>query len=316
MATAPSIRQKCVSTARADSDIRDLRRIPRKIDTVIALARRQHRNVTRAQLLALGLSPDAIQRRVQTGRLHREHLGVYSVGTPATTPLELAAAAVLACGDRAVLSRESALALWGQAKRWPKMPRVITRSRIRRPGIQTHETALAPKDIRTHHGIRTTSLARTLLDCAPSMTEKALTRTVNGALRSLYMTKTQLADVCERNPQPPGYEAPQPIRTKPHRPHPLRVRGRLPQALRELRPPQPRGQHDRVRLRRRRPLRPRAVDRRARRLRLPQRSPVVRDRPSTRRRHGRGRLSHGPDHLGSPQTAAPPGGRPTTWDPL
>ena len=182
----------------------DLGRIATRIDTVTALARRQQRNVTRAQLLALGLSPEAIQRRVHSGRLHREHLGVYSVGTPATTPLELAAAAVLACGDGAVLSRESALALWGQAKRWPETPRVITRSRIRRPGIQTHETALARKDIRTHHGIRATSLARTLLDCAPSMTDKSLNRTVNDALRSPYMTKTQLADVCERNPRHPG----------------------------------------------------------------------------------------------------------------
>ena len=193
----------CQPLARTPTFV-DLRRIPRKIDTVIALARRQHRNVTRAQLLALGLSPEAIQRRVQPGRLHREPPGVYSVGTPATTPLELAAAAVLACGDRAVLSRESALALWGQAKRWPKMPRVITPSRIRQAGHPNARHGPRPKDIRTHHGIRTTSLARTLLDCAPSMTEKALAPIVNGALRSLYMTKTQLADVCERNPSHPG----------------------------------------------------------------------------------------------------------------
>jgi predicted transcriptional regulator of viral defense system len=193
----------CFLLARTPTIV-DLGRIATRIDTVIALARRQHRNVTRAQLLALGLSPEAIQRRVRSGRLHREHLGVYSVGTPATTPLELAAAAVLACGDGAVLSHESALALWGQAKRWPETPRVITRSRIRRPGIQTRETALSRKDIRTHHGIRATSLARTLLDCSPSLTRKALARAVNDALRSQYMTQAQLADIAQRNPRHPG----------------------------------------------------------------------------------------------------------------
>jgi len=184
----------------------DLQGMATKIDNrpIIALAGRQQRNVTRAQLLALGLSSDAIQYRVRRGWLHREHEGVYSVGTPASTPLEHAAAAVLACGDGAALGHHSSLALWGLAKRWPRPQHVTTRSRIRRPGIHTHQATLARKDVRTHLGIRTTSLARTLLDCAPSLTKPALTRAVNDALRSPHLSHDQLADVCARNPRHPG----------------------------------------------------------------------------------------------------------------
>ncbi len=49
-----------------------------------------------------------------------------------------------------------------------------------------------------------TTLARTLLDCAPTMTSKARTRAVNDGLRSPYLTRAQLADVCARNPRHPG----------------------------------------------------------------------------------------------------------------
>src|SRR5579859_2240516 len=83
------------------------------------LADRQHGNVTRAQLLALGVGPSAIQYWLKRGLLHQVHPGVYAVGRPAKNALERAAAAVLACGPGALLSHDSALALWGFAERWP-----------------------------------------------------------------------------------------------------------------------------------------------------------------------------------------------------
>jgi len=180
-----------------------LRRIATKIpNEVVALARRQHRNVTRAQLLALGLSSEGIDRRLRGRLLHREHLGVYAVGTPATTPIEKAAAAVLACGDQAALSYGSALALWGFARRWPDPPH-ITAPTDRRPSKVVVHTAktLTRADVRVHMGVRTTTLARALLDSAR---DTPITRAVNDALRSPFLTKSQLADVCARNPNHPG----------------------------------------------------------------------------------------------------------------
>jgi hypothetical protein len=52
---------------------------------IAAIAGRQHRNISRAQLLELGVGPGAITHRLRSGRLHRQHAGVYAVGTAART---------------------------------------------------------------------------------------------------------------------------------------------------------------------------------------------------------------------------------------
>src|SRR5438270_9415177 len=79
---------------------------------ISALAARQHGNVTYRKMLALGCSQKAIRSRVEAGRLHRVHRGVYAVGRPPVMPLERAAAAVLACGHNAALAHRSGLSLW------------------------------------------------------------------------------------------------------------------------------------------------------------------------------------------------------------
>ena len=61
-----------------------------------------------------GLWPPArSSTALRTGRLHRVARGVYAVGWPQLTPKRRWMAAVLACGDGAVLSHRSAAALWG-----------------------------------------------------------------------------------------------------------------------------------------------------------------------------------------------------------
>jgi Protein of unknown function (DUF559) len=168
-------------------------------DAIRAVARRQQRNVTYAQLRALGLSQDAIKHRLRKHLLHRVHESVYSFGGPPNTPLERAAAAVLACGAGAALSHGSALTLWGIEKHW-RTPLHVTAPTDRRPsGLIVHRSRTVTRaDIRTHFGIRATSPARTLLDCAPTLT--SLARAVNDALHSPYMTQAQLAEVVQRCP--------------------------------------------------------------------------------------------------------------------
>jgi very-short-patch-repair endonuclease len=70
---------------------------------VWALAERQHGVVARRQLLAHGLSAGAIHHRIENGRLHQVHRGVYAVGRPQLTRYGSWMAAVLACGTRAAL---------------------------------------------------------------------------------------------------------------------------------------------------------------------------------------------------------------------
>jgi hypothetical protein len=177
----------------------------RQPDPVLALAARQHGNVTYRQLLALGLSADTIKYRARSGRLHRVYRGVYAVGRPPQTVLERAAAAVLACGSGAALSHFGALKLWGLAREWPRDFEVTVPRDVRPAGVTTHHIpTLLRTDIRIQLGIRTTSPARTLLDCAPRLAAKQLKRAVNDARLAHILNLAQLADVIERCPHHPG----------------------------------------------------------------------------------------------------------------
>ncbi len=171
---------------------------------IAQIADRQHGNIAHWQLTALGLSSNGIAYRVKTGRLHRVYRGVYAVGRPPRTALEHASAAVLACGPGAALSHQSALALWDLAPwRWTM---AVTASGVHRhAGIKAHRSKrLLGRDFRRHNGIRVTSPARTLLDCAPLLSQKALTRAVNEARRRLKLRPGDLDDVIRRFPRHPG----------------------------------------------------------------------------------------------------------------
>jgi hypothetical protein len=100
------------------------------------MARRQHGVLRRRDLLALAFGSKAIRHRTETGRLRPLWRGVYAVGWTPLTPEGRWMAAVLACGDEAVLSHRSAAALWGIGREGDQIE-ISTRSRgrIRRPGI-------------------------------------------------------------------------------------------------------------------------------------------------------------------------------------
>lgn len=114
-------------------------------------------------------------------------------------------AAVLACGPTAVLSHGSALSLWGVWKRWDR-PFDVTLTGDRRPkGVKVHRVAkLSRKDVTRHQGIPVTTLARTLLDMAPSMRAKSLNRAVNNGRLAHQLDPAALADVVKRHPHHPG----------------------------------------------------------------------------------------------------------------
>lgn len=176
------------------------------VDAAIArIAGRQHGNVTYEQLRALGCSDRAIAHRGRTGRLHRVYRGVYAVGRPPRTALERAAAAVLAGGLGAALGHRSALASWGFDEPRPWRFDVVVPKDRRPKGIKTHTAGgLLPHDFRRLNGIRVTSPARTLLDCAPLLSDRALTRAVNEARRRGLLRLADVADVIERFPRHRG----------------------------------------------------------------------------------------------------------------
>ena len=90
--------------------------MPNKSDThdsrIAKIAAQQHGVITAKQLATAGLGRSAISERTTSGRLHRVHQGVYAVGHRASNHHARFMAAVLACGEGAVLSHTSAAILW------------------------------------------------------------------------------------------------------------------------------------------------------------------------------------------------------------
>jgi very-short-patch-repair endonuclease len=149
---------------------------------IAALAERQHGVVARWQLFALGLSRREIGTRLQCGRLHLLHRGVYAVGHRALTQRGRWMAAVLAAGPGAVLSHRSAAALWGIRPTASARIEIIVPKQLRpRPGLLPHCAVLPPDERTTRDGIPVTTAARTLLDLAGVLKPNELDRALNEA---------------------------------------------------------------------------------------------------------------------------------------
>jgi hypothetical protein len=186
---------------------------------ILGLAGRQHGHVTRWQLLGLGVSRGLITGRLESGAWVAVHQGVYGIGPRRNDPVSRAAAAVLACGPGAVLSHASAASLWGFLPRWNGAMEVTTRAKRTRPGITTHRCqSFQPRDVTHQHGVPTTTRARTLLDIAPSLPAKQLTRVVNDARRAHHVGLDALRDVLPRNPLHPGTKLLRPFIDNPANP--------------------------------------------------------------------------------------------------
>lgn len=136
--------------------------------------------VSHEQLAALGYSAQAIQHRIRVGRLHPIHRGVYAVGRRELTREGRWMAAVLACGEDAALSHDSAAALWRIGRDPSGSVHVsVPRSRRSRPGIEIHRrTALHTT---THQGVPVTTPAQTLIDVAATWERGRLEQAIGEA---------------------------------------------------------------------------------------------------------------------------------------
>jgi very-short-patch-repair endonuclease len=160
----------------------------RPLDKTIAeIAARQHGVLSVTQLHAAGASSSAIKRRVEAGRLHPVHRAVYAVGHSRLSRKGRWMAAVLACGEGAVLSHRSAGELWGVVR--PRGRRLAmaggrgngrpidvtvpgTGGRKRHRGISLHRSStLTPADCVRRDGIPVTRPPRTLADLRPVLSE-------------------------------------------------------------------------------------------------------------------------------------------------
>jgi very-short-patch-repair endonuclease len=151
---------------------------------VWALVERQHGVVSRRQLLELGLSSEAIQHRIARGRLHPLWRGTYAVGRAPVSRRGRWMAATLCCGAGAVLSHETAAALWGirEQRRGPIHVTVPAGRDGGRRGIVVHRRrVLGASDLSLRDGIPVTSPTCTLVDLAAKVGRRPLEAAVNEA---------------------------------------------------------------------------------------------------------------------------------------
>jgi predicted transcriptional regulator of viral defense system len=138
------------------------------------VASTQHGYFTTAQARACGFGTDLLTHHARTGRFPRVYRGVYRLRDYPSAPNEEVVAAWLALGQDAVVSHESALALFDLSDVIPDAIH-ITVPRTRRylsapPGARLH-TATHPlqrDDIVEREGITVTEPGRTIIDVADS----------------------------------------------------------------------------------------------------------------------------------------------------
>jgi very-short-patch-repair endonuclease len=183
-------------------DVERVRRLGPGRDSIIAdIATRQYGVVSRAQLLAAGITDGAITTRIRRFGLHPLHRGVYAVGHTALVPLAREMAAVLACGRGAVVShRTAASSIWHLLEVIDDLIDItIPRSNRRRPGIRVHRSrVLDPGDTQVVRGIPVTSVPRTLVDLAEDSTEREIERAVDEGITRRLVTPASITAAVQR----------------------------------------------------------------------------------------------------------------------
>jgi very-short-patch-repair endonuclease len=170
-------------------------------DSALArIAANQHGVVSLEQLHRYGISSRAVSGRLRSGRLRRIHRGVYAFGHARLTDRGRWMAAVLACGEGAVLSHRSAAALWRLLPSSHPATDVTVPGRSgrkRRKDIRLHRSASLVRRMTTlRDGIPVTTPARTLLDLRRCVTPHELGR----ARRQAEVFGYPLGDAAEIEP--------------------------------------------------------------------------------------------------------------------
>jgi len=152
---------------------------------LLAQAAGRHGVIGRQDALAAGLSRQAIDRRVATGRWRRVGNGAYVVaGTPPTWPQAVTAACV-AGGADVVASHRTAARLWGLVAADGRTELTVAGNRrVRIPGVRVHQSILLPGlDQTVVDGVPATTLPRTLADVAGHQDPRVVGQWVDDAMR-------------------------------------------------------------------------------------------------------------------------------------
>jgi hypothetical protein len=172
---------------------------------IARIAARQHGVVTRAQLLAAGVTTRQIEERARAGGLFRVHRGVYRVGHEAPSTEATYLAAVLAAGEGAELSGLAAAHLQRLVKGSPPPPEVTAPTERRIEGVRTHRCrCLNARSTTTVRGIPVTPVPWTLIDISSELSLDALARACHEAGVLYRTTPAQVEAALAERPNSRG----------------------------------------------------------------------------------------------------------------
>lgn len=176
------------------------------MDAQIAwVAEQQHGTVNRRQLLALGLSPAAISRRISRGLLHPLYAGVYAVGHASLSKHGRWMASVLAGPPGTVVSHRAAAAVWGVRDGLPL--EITAPKECRRSGITTHIARLPADETNAVDGIPATTITRTHFDLAAVLPLHQFERALRESEYRRLSDTLSLDDLLARYPRHRGVKA-------------------------------------------------------------------------------------------------------------
>ncbi len=174
----------------ADSD--DLTRQ----DRLYAVAEEQAGHFATAQARAVGYRSSQLAYHVGTGRFRRIRRGVYRLAQFPAAPHEDLYVAWLEVGPRAVVSHDSALAVYELSDALPAavhltVPR--SASRRRRAGLILHRNALDARDVTRYLGLPITTVPRTIADvAADGLAEELVAQAAHEAVQRGLVTAADL----------------------------------------------------------------------------------------------------------------------------
>ncbi len=177
---------------------------PRPEQILERIGSRAHGIVTRDEAIEAGVTRAEIAHRLEIGSLLSVHRAVYRLGHRAPSDMARYMAAVKACGEGAVLSGLAAAHLHRLLRTRPAKVEVTSPKDRRIPGLHIHRARRLPVR-RTHcHGIPVTTIAQTLVDITPRLTDEQLGRACHEAFVRNRRVAALVADILRERPNAPG----------------------------------------------------------------------------------------------------------------
>jgi predicted transcriptional regulator of viral defense system len=164
-------------------------------EALYQIAEQQGGYFSAAQAREAGFSYSLLSYHVRNSRFERVRPRVYRLVRFPASPHEDLHVASLQAGPEAVISHDSALALYDLSDRLPDqvhvtIPRTASR---RRSGLKLHTNQLEPEDVTRYKGLPVTAVSRTLVDVATAgLAEEQVCQAIREALRRGLVSRESL----------------------------------------------------------------------------------------------------------------------------